>query len=64
MVGFEGSSGEGLPSAGGGGAKLPGVIDWGAILARHNLETPGYKETVEKMKKDGALRRKPSQNIG
>lgn len=31
-------------------------IDWTTILARLNLESPGYKETVEKMKADGRLK--------
>lgn len=31
-------------------------IDWTAILSRANLESPGYKETIEKMKADGRLK--------
>lgn len=31
-------------------------IDWTAILARTGLESPGYKETVEKMKREGGIK--------
>lgn len=31
-------------------------LNWTAILARAGLESPGYKETVEKMKADGRLK--------
>lgn len=31
-------------------------IDWTEILARNGLESPGYKETIEKMKAEGRLR--------
>lgn len=30
-------------------------LDWTSILRKANLESPGYHETVEKMKKDGRL---------
>lgn len=30
-------------------------IDWTKILEEHNLESPGYKETIEKMKRDGKI---------
>lgn len=31
-------------------------IDWTSILERNGLESPGYKETITKMKADGRLR--------
>jgi hypothetical protein len=31
-------------------------LDWTAILARNGLESPGYAETVEQMRKDGAIK--------
>jgi hypothetical protein len=31
-------------------------LDWTSILSRSNLESPGYRETIEKMKADGRLK--------
>lgn len=31
-------------------------LDWTAILERAGLESPGYRETVEQMKKEGRIK--------
>lgn len=31
-------------------------LDWTSILAKAGLESPGYRETVEKMKAEGRLK--------
>ena len=31
-------------------------LNWTEILERAGLESPGYRETIDKMKKDGKLR--------
>jgi len=41
---------------------IPGPIgkrygmNWTEILAKRGLETPGYKETVDQMRKDGRIK--------
>ena len=31
-------------------------MNWTEILAKRGLETPGYKETVDQMRKDGRIK--------
>lgn len=39
--------------------KSGNALDWTKILTRNNLESPGYRETVDQMKKEGRLKTKP-----
>ena len=31
-------------------------MNWTEILKRNNLESPGYKETIDQMKKEGRIK--------
>lgn len=53
MVDNEETSNQGIPST----AQRPARgQDWTSILRKANLEAPGYRETIEKMKREGKIR--------
>lgn len=53
VVDHEEARKQGIPPAA--GRPIRG-IDWTSILAKHGLESPGYKETIEKMKREGKIK--------
>lgn len=53
LVDHQETSNQGLPTP---AKRSVRGLDWTAILDRAGLESPGYKETVDQMKKEGKLR--------
>lgn len=53
LVGNEKASSEGIPI----NAERPvRGLNWTEILSKAGLESPGYRETIDKMKADGRLK--------
>lgn len=60
-MGNEEAKGQAIPGSSGlnlSQAKTRRGINWTQILASNGLETPGYKETVDKMRKEGRIKDK------
>lgn len=53
LVDYKKTSSQGLPTP---PERFVRGLDWTAILKRAGLESPGYKETVDRMKKEGRIK--------